>query len=134
MVTGRLRKLDVGGVGSATIKERDEDDESLPSPVSIPSIPVSPMVGRGTAASAAAANAGTPAGARFGAAAALEAENGRLRAKVAHLEEQASKTREVVGEMRAEMERQRVAGVSATAAEGAASSSAASMEVSLADC
>ena len=76
----------------------DDDDESLPSPVSIPSLPISPMVGRG---------AGEAGPRPFGPAAALEGENARLRGKVATLEEVAGKTKEVMAAMRAEVDRLR---------------------------
>lgn len=79
-------------------------DEELPSPVSIPSLPISPMPSKWGAASA---SHGLPAAhslaglaglsdtarARRGA---LEAENGALRAEVVSLEAQALKMREAV--------------------------------------
>ena len=82
-------------------------DEELPSPVSIPSLPVSPMPGKWGAAAAGPSHApptahhlaglsgglSDTARARRGA---LEAENGALRAQVASLEAQALKMREAV--------------------------------------
>ena len=102
--TSLTRSIDEG-------REEDFDNDSLPSPVSIPSVPLSPMVSRaGSGVAAGGVGGGAGAGARFGAAAALEAENAKLRAKTARLEEQSATTRQVVGEMRAEMERLRAAG------------------------
>lgn len=96
-----------GGLGTSMVlgdlREQDEDEESMPSPISIPSLPMSPMVGRGGGTTA------PVSGGRFGAAAALETENGRLRANVTRLEEQSSKARQVMGEMRNELERLRSA-------------------------
>ena len=71
-----------------------DDNDSLPSPVSIPSAPVSPMN-------------------KFGAAAALEAENGRLRAKIATLEAHDAKLRKAVSSMRVEMQATRAERVDA---------------------
>ena len=91
-------------------------DEELPSPVSIPSLPVSPMPGKWGAAAAGPSHApptahhlaglsgglSDTARARRGA---LEAENGALRAEVASLEAQALKMREAVSEAEAASDR-----------------------------
>ncbi|KAL3927572.1 MAG: hypothetical protein SGPRY_002761 [Prymnesium sp.] len=68
-----------------------EEEESLPSPVSIPSVPLSPIAKGG----------------RFALAATAEEENAQLKSKVARMEEQAEKTRQVVHSMRQELERLR---------------------------
>ena len=73
-------------------------------------------VGAGTAATPAQTKPN-----KFGAAASLEVDNGRLRAKVAHLEEQSAKARSVIAEMRAEVERLTTAGKEAAASSTATS-------------
>ncbi|KAL1514532.1 hypothetical protein AB1Y20_003629 [Prymnesium parvum] len=94
----RLGPYARGGLGVLT---RADDEESLPSPVSIPSLPISPMAKGG----------------RFGKGGGVEEENALLKARLARAEEQAEKSRHVVVSMRQELERLRGGGASGGVAE-----------------
>ena len=101
----RMRAASSGGPLSTPAGGTAGIDEELPSPVSIPSLPISPMPGKWGAAapshapptahnlSGLSGGLSDTARARRGA---LEAENGALRAQVASLEAQALKMREAV--------------------------------------
>ena len=125
---GEVRMRAASGGGPLSTPGGMGFDEELPSPVSIPSLPISPMPSKWGAATSSHApptahnlsglsgGLSDTARARRGA---LEAENGALRAEVASLEAQALKMREAVSAMRREMEQTR-GGDGASASGGSA--------------